>query len=494
MSVAEPLNAVLRSPTRHQWRRGYPFLLRFVDACGIVLAVLIANLARFGLDGAESKISGVSGGYANYITLSIVLAVAWWCSLEISASRDFRHLGTGSEEFKRVLQSTISLFGVLAILAYVLGVEVSRGYVAIALPSGVLLLLSGRALARRWFTSARRQGRFLRDLAVVGQPESIGRIVDELRRTPSSGLRPVRGITDRARQHPAEQGDAAVPTVSVGMTATDVLEVVRRDQVDAVAVSGDSGLSRLELRRLSWQLADERISLILSSSITDVAGSRIHTQLVSGTPFMHVSTPRLDGFHGFLKRAFDIVFSGLGLLVLSPLFAVLALLVRLDSAGPAFYRQARIGREGAPFMMYKFRSMVLNAHEMVPEMRSESDGNAVLFKMRRDPRVTRVGAWLRRTSLDELPQLWNVFLGDMSLVGPRPPLGSEVSEYERDTHRRLRATPGITGLWQVEGRSDLSWEESVRLDLYYVENWSLTGDFVLILRTVSAVLKGRGAY
>jgi exopolysaccharide biosynthesis polyprenyl glycosylphosphotransferase len=444
MSVAEPLNAVLRSPTRHQWRRGYPFLLRFVDACGIVLAVLIANLARFGLDGAESKISGVSGGYANYITLSIVLAVAWWCSLEISASRDFRHLGTGSEEFKRVLQSTISLFGVLAILAYVLGVEVSRGYVAIALPSGVLLLLSGRALARRWFTSARRQGRFLRDLAVVGQPESIGRIVDELRRTPSSGLRPVRGITDRARQHPAGQGDAAVPTVSVGMTATDVLEIVRRDQVDAVAVSGDSGLSRLELRRLSWQLADERISLILSSSITDVAGSRIHTQLVSGTPFMHVSTPRLDGFHGFLKRAFDIVFSGLGLLVLSPLFAVLALLVRLDSAGPAFYRQARIGREGAPFMMYKFRSMVLNAHEMVPEMRSESDGNAVLFKMRRDPRVTRVGAWLRRTSLDELPQLWNVFLGDMSLVGPRPPLGSEVSEYERDTHRRLRATPGIT--------------------------------------------------
>lgn len=494
MSVDEGLKGSVTKQRRSMWRRGYPRLLRVVDALVVMLTVVIANFGRFGLDGNDSEIFGISGRYANYGTLSIVLAAAWWCSLEISASRDFRHLGSGSEEFKRVLQATVSLFGVLAILAYVFGVEVSRGYVAIALPTGLVLLLAERVLVRRAFVRARRRGRYLRRLAVVGSEEAIGRIVHDLARTPTSGLLPVGGVVVGAAGPTVPGWGSGLPVSPCEATAGDVLDVVLQSRVDAVAVTGDSGLPQLELRRLSWRLADERVSLILSSSITDVAGSRIHTQLVSGTPFMHVSTPRLDGFQGFLKRASDIVLAGVGLLLLSPLFALLALVVRLDSEGPVLYRQTRVGRDGRPFTMYKFRSMVVGAHAMAAGMQAENEGDGVLFKMRRDPRVTRSGTWLRRASLDELPQLWNVLRGDMSLVGPRPPLATEVSQYELDTHRRLRVTPGITGLWQVEGRSDLSWEESVRLDLYYVENWSLTGDFVLILRTVSAVLKGRGAY
>jgi exopolysaccharide biosynthesis polyprenyl glycosylphosphotransferase len=248
------------------------------------------------------------------------------------------------------------------------------------------------------------------------------------------------------------------------------------------------------MRELGWELEAKSTNLIVAPALTDVAGPRIHARPVAGLPLIQVDYPEFEGRKYAAKRAFDLVVSFLALVVLSPVFLVIAILVRSDSPGPAFYLQERVGLNGKRFRMLKFRSMVVDAETQLPGLLDRTDGNGMLFKLRSDPRVTRVGSALRKHSLDELPQLVNVLLGDMSLVGPRPPLASEVERYDAWAHRRLLVRPGITGLWQTQGRSDLSWEDSVRLDLYYVENWSLTGDIIILYRTVRSVAVAEGAY
>jgi len=226
-----------------------------------------------------------------------------------------------------------------------------------------------------------------------------------------------------------------------------------------------------------------------------VAGPRIHIRPVAGLPFLHVEEPELSGGRRLLKGAFDRAVACTTLLLLLPMMVGLGLAVRLNTAGPVLFRQARCGRGGRPFTMYKYRSMRVGAEAQLQMLLSENEhAEGLLFKIRRDPRVTAVGRWLRRYSLDELPQLLNVAKGDMSLVGPRPPLPSEVARYDGEVHRRLLVKPGLTGLWQVSGRSDLTWEESVRLDLEYVENWSLAMDFMILWKTAFAVMRADGAY
>jgi exopolysaccharide biosynthesis polyprenyl glycosylphosphotransferase len=270
--------------------------------------------------------------------------------------------------------------------------------------------------------------------------------------------------------------------------------VSRKTRTRAVMIAGNLPGGREQIRDLGWKLENSNVELILLSRLTDVAGPRIHLRPVTGLPMVHVDLPQYSGFSYVIKRTGDIISALLGLVVLAPVFATIALAIKLTSAGPVFFRQQRIGVQGTPFTMLKFRSMVVDAEHRLTELRAQSEGNGVLFKMKKDPRVTAVGGFLRRYSLDELPQIINVLRGDMSLIGPRPPLAEEVELYEDRVNRRLLIKPGITGLWQVSGRSDLSWEESVKLDLSYVENWSVTGDFVILLRTVRAVLKRDGAY
>ena len=284
--------------------------------------------------------------------------------------------------------------------------------------------------------------------------------------------------------------------LSVDRSVPAILEVLLRHEVEVVAVTG-GGLSPRLMRALSWELADHSISLILAPALTDIAGPRIHSHPVADLPLIHVSTPRLGGFSAALKRVFDILGAALGLLVISPFMLATAIAIKLDDGGPVFFRQTRVGRENQPFTMIKFRSMVVDAEARLAELEEregQDAGNGVLFKMKDDPRITRVGRILRAYSIDELPQLINVLLGSMSMVGPRPPLASEVERYGTDVLRRLIVKPGITGLWQVGGRSDLDWEESVRLDLYYVENWSIVQDLIIIFRTVRVVLTRDGAY
>jgi len=274
----------------------------------------------------------------------------------------------------------------------------------------------------------------------------------------------------------------------------EVADVVSRYEVDTVAVLPCPELDGPALRRLGWDLEKTQAELLLAPAITEIVGTRVRIRPVCGLPLMHMERPELTGVRRLGKELFDKAAASLGVLILLPALLGIALAVKATSRGPVFFRQERIGRDGQTFSMLKFRSMVTGAHCMVDGMADESDGNGVLFKKRDDPRVTSVGRILRRYSLDELPQLINVIRGDMSLVGPRPPLQTEVDRYGFDMHRRFLVKPGLTGLWQVSGRSDLSWDDSVRIDVRYVENWSLTFDFMILWKTVGAVLRGSGAY
>jgi exopolysaccharide biosynthesis polyprenyl glycosylphosphotransferase len=275
----------------------------------------------------------------------------------------------------------------------------------------------------------------------------------------------------------------------------DVHTAITSLRADTLVIAPTSTLEPTDLRRLSWELEGADVDLVVSPNLTDVAGPRVHLRPVAGLPLLHVEKPEFAGLRRVAKSAFDRTVSLVALVLLAPVCLVIAALVRLDSPGPAFFRQQRVGRGGSTFTLWKFRSMHADAErELEALIESNEHAGSPVFKMRADPRVTRVGRFLRRTSLDELPQLLNVLRGQMSLVGPRPPLPSEVEQYGRHVHRRLLVRPGLTGVWQVSGRSELSWEESVRLDLHYVENWTLWFDISILCRTVRAVARARGAY
>jgi exopolysaccharide biosynthesis polyprenyl glycosylphosphotransferase len=263
---------------------------------------------------------------------------------------------------------------------------------------------------------------------------------------------------------------------------------------DAVAVTSGDATRHNYLRELAWSLESAKVELLVHPGLIEVAGPRMHIRPHVGLPLLHVEQPHFTGWRRIVKRAADLVLTGLGLLVISPLLLLIAAAVKLGDGGPVVFRQTRVGLDGSTFTMYKFRSMRVDAEARLAELRASNPGMGMLFKMQDDPRITWVGKFLRRFSLDELPQLFNVIGGSMSLVGPRPPLPSEVDEYEDHARRRLLVTPGLTGLWQVSGRSLLSWEETVRLDLRYVENWTLTLDLLIMWKTFFAVVAKRGAF
>jgi exopolysaccharide biosynthesis polyprenyl glycosylphosphotransferase len=277
---------------------------------------------------------------------------------------------------------------------------------------------------------------------------------------------------------------------------SDVLVKALELEVDVVAVSSSAGLGQTGLRKLGWALEGTDIDLVVAPGIMDVAGPRVLTRPVQGLPLIHVEAPRFAGPHLVVKGVMDRIGALLAIVLLAPVLLGVALAVRMEDGGPVLFRQERVGRDGRTFAMFKFRSMVIDAETRLPELLDANQGVGPLFKLQQDPRVTRTGELIRRWSLDELPQLLNVLRGDMSLVGPRPPLPREVAEYEVDTRRRLLVNPGMTGLWQINGRSDLSWEEAVRLDLYYVENWTPVLDLMILWRTVHVVLhpSDNGAY
>lgn len=464
--------------------------LRLVDGFVIVWAVAGAYVIRFGTEPTLV----VSGQEVNYAWLSAALSIAWWTMLGAWNSRQSHVLGAGTDEYKRVAAASLWLFGLVAIVSYVFRIDTARGYVGIALPTGLLGLLMARWLLRQHLSVHRQEGRSMSRLMLVGGPSAIAHLASSLERAKHAGYLPIAAYTPGATDGFAVEAESGLPVLGFKPDTASIMEAIDRCSADAVAISAGVQLHPQILRHLGWELAARNVGLIMAPALTDIAGPRIHTQQVAGLPLIHVTTPTLEGGQRVAKRLFDIFVSGLLILLAAPVMAVIACLVKIDSRGPVLFRQERVGKEGNHFKMLKFRSMVENAESQLDELVHRSEGNGVLFKMKSDPRVTRIGRTLRRYSLDEVPQLFNILAGSMSLVGPRPPLPREVEAYEHDVRRRLLVKPGLTGLWQVSGRSNLSWQDSVRLDLYYVENWSLAGDLVILLRTFRAVFTSTGAY
>jgi exopolysaccharide biosynthesis polyprenyl glycosylphosphotransferase len=328
---------------------------------------------------------------------------------------------------------------------------------------------------------------------LLGGPSAVAHLAETLSGAKHSGYLPVAAYVPGGTEL-TTQTIFELPVLGHEANTEQILDAISVCRADSVAISAGVQLHPQTLRHLGWELAARNVGLIMAPALTDIAGPRIHTQQVAGLPLIHVTTPTLEGGQRVAKRLFDLMAAALLIAAFSPVMLIVAALVKLDSRGPVLFKQERVGIDGNVFKMLKFRSMVADAESRLDKLEQHNEGNGILFKMKNDPRVTRVGRSIRKFSLDELPQLFNIFGGTMSLVGPRPPLLREVEKYERDVRRRLLVKPGLTGLWQVSGRSNLSWQDSVRLDLYYVENWSLAGDLLIILRTVRAVFRSTGAY
>lgn len=417
------------------------------------------------------------------------MAVFWAAMLELRRTRDRRVLGSGAKEYRAVVEASALAGGFIAATAVVLDLTGFREFILFALPCGTLMLLASRWSARRWLFAQADSGRALSNVIVVGEPADISYVMRQLHNHAGPSYKVV-GVASTVEASSEAIGEG-IPRV-VGLRYLE--DLIPNVGADAVVVAGQIDGGSSALKELCWKLEQSRTEIIMASTLTNVAGPRINIRPVDGLPLMHVDLPNFSGGHHLVKRAVDIVLSSLALLILAPILLVLVMLIKWDSKGPAIFSQQRVGVNGQPFTMYKFRSMVTNAEEILRELRQQNEGSGLLFKMKDDPRVTKVGRWIRKFSLDELPQIYNVLRGDMSLVGPRPPLPVEVEEYEGHVGRRLYIKPGLTGLWQVSGRSDLDWEEGVRLDLYYVENWSLTGDIMIMWRTLKVMLKPVGAY
>ena len=477
--------------SRPLWESSYAMSLVVADALCVTVALGLAVALRFDPSRATVGVTGTSPlhGVA-YTTVVALLTPLWIAVLAASRCYESRFLGVGSDEFKRVLTGSVRFAALLAFVAFAIQAPISRAFVGVALPAGAVLLLLGRYGVRRVLHRLRRRARCLHRVVVVGTVDEVNHLVQTVRREPYAGFRVV-AVSLAEYEDPGQLEASELPVLG---SPTGVAARLAEVGADTVAVAGTAAMSSRQLRELSWQLEGTGVDLVVAPAITDVTGPRIHIRPVAGLPLLHVEEPTFGGLRYLVKTLIDVGAGLLLLLGLSIPLLVIAVMIRLDSPGPVFYRQERVGRDGRLFRIWKFRTMRVGAEAELSMLAERNEHKGPLFKIRNDPRVTKVGARLRRNSLDELPQLINVVTGSMSLVGPRPPLASEVEQYADHVHRRLFVKPGMTGLWQVSGRSDLEWEEAVRLDLYYVENWSVLLDAMILWKTVAAVAHGRGAY
>ena len=461
------------------WQRRYLRRALLVDVSVGVGAALL-GLLRF-----HAEVPGTP-----YLVLTAALPAAWLLCLAIGRAYEPRFLFVGNDEYRRVINAALWLSAAVVVSSYAVNFELARGYAAITLSVLALATLLGRFLLRQKLHRARQRGECMRPVLVMGYERAVAVLCRQLDRQPHQGMQVVGALLpDRIR--PGALSDVGVP---VAGCFADAAQAVARTGADTVAVLACPELDGQALRRLAWELEKSGTDLIVAPALIDAAGARTTIRPIDGLPMLHVEHPEFSGARRLVKGLIDRTLAAVVLLLAAPVMAFIAIRIRLDSTGPALFRQERVGRDGSRFVLLKFRTMHVDAESRLAALLQQNEGDGVLFKIRDDPRITSVGGFLRRYSLDELPQLFNVLAGQMSLVGPRPPLDSEVARYERDAHRRLVVKPGLTGLWQVSGRSDLSWEESVRLDLRYVENWSLTSDFIILARTLSAVVRSSGAY
>ena len=459
------------------WRRLYTAAL-----VGLDLAVA-AGSAVVGL----TATGGPTVGPASTGPAASAFAAAFVSVLALGRVYEHRFVEHGGQEFRRLSTAVVVVLAASGVLVALAG-EPARGLVLVGAPAAGLGCLVSHLLARQLLTSLRVRGRCGHRVLLIGLERSVAELARTLASAPGAGMQPVAACINRS-------GPGAVEGLPVLGTPAEAVAAITASRADTVLLTAWSDVSEKDLRRLAWALEGSRVQLIVAPRLAEVAVPRLDLRTVAGQALLMVHEPEFTGVRRVAKGALDHLIALTALILLGPVMVAVAVAVKVTSPGPVLFRQERVGKRGTSFRMTKFRSMYIDAEQRLAELADSNEhGGGPLFKMRHDPRVTPVGRFIRRFSLDELPQLFDVLARTMSVVGPRPPLPREVASYEKDVHRRLLVKPGITGLWQVSGRSDLSWEESVRLDLSYVENWSLGLDLSIIARTVAAVLASRGAY
>ncbi|WP_018349106.1 sugar transferase [Longispora albida] len=424
-----------------------------------------------------------------YIVAYLFLPLGWVLVLWGHGAYDRRYLGVGSDESKRVLRAFWTAVAVVSFTVMSTKTDASRMSVGVVLLLGLILLLIARVLARRVLYSLRARGRCVQRVLLVGAlPEAL-EVHTVISRNVEAGMAPV-GLYLTEGYGAARGVETPVPVYA----NRDLVELVRELGADTIAVCGAAGADSADLRRLAWQLEGTGIDLVVAPQLTDIAGPRVHIRPVEGLPLLHVEEPTLSGIGWVAKNLMDRVAAALGLIILSPVLLAIGIAIKInDPKGPVIFRQRRLGLQSRNFKVWKFRTMYVDAEARLATLVDQNESDGLLFKIKDDPRVTPIGRWLRKTSMDELPQLVNILKGEMSLVGPRP-LPAEDGDFLGDVRRRMLVRPGLTGLWQVSGRSDMSWDDAVRLDLYYVDNWSLLLDLRTLWRTVGVVVARRGAY
>lgn len=473
-----------RARARRRQTRG----IALTDLLVLIAAVLVSEFGWLGTQAATIDLQFDVG----YTKFGAGLVLLWWLALHLGGTRGANVLGS-SHEYPRIAQVTVITFGLVAMVSLLLKFNLSRGYVAIAFPLGLVGLLLSRHWWRRWRERRYRAGDLVRKVLVVGRWESAAELTRHFARNRGAGLQ-VTGVwvpTSSHERRSLQVGDRRIAVLGSDEPLESALGL---SAADVVIVCDSDALGHRGLRELTWDLEAAGIELLLSPNLLAVAGSRLGMRSVAGVPFVHVKEPQYAEAGNWPKLLFDRLGAAVLLTLSSPVFLATAIAIKLGSPGPVFYRQERIGRDGEPFSVVKFRSMRERADdELTGLLQAQGRDAAPLFKVEDDPRITSVGRLLRRYSIDELPQLVNVIRGEMSLVGPRPQREEEVALYDDSDWRRLRVRPGMTGLWQVSGRSNVGWEEAIQLDMYYVENWSLLGDLQILSRTVRAVLARDGA-
>lgn len=447
-----------------------------------LLAVIVAGITGFILRWAIPY--SVELNDPTYVSFVIVVVVAWMAVLVLRGAYDTRVLGVGSEEFKRVVGATAMVFAAIALVAFALKLELSRGFVLITFVVGLALLLIVRWSLRAWLRHERRYGHFLHRTVVIGQGDAMSEVVDMLDRDPVAGFTVVDVIDELAGDATEDQLDAWLDEVMARISLQDA---------DTVAVAGSPAMGPRVIQRLAWRLEGPRVDLLVAPTIGDVAGPRVSMRMAADLPLLHLDEPHLTGPKRAIKRSLDIICGGLLFLLFLPFMIVAAICVKVTSPGPILYFQERVGRGGQIIRIAKLRTMYVGSDQIRDEIIGVPD-EGILERYRTDPRITGVGRFLRRWSIDEMPQVAAVVAGSMSLVGPRPVLLDEVPLLGDADHRRHLTKPGLTGLWQVSGRKTTDWEERMRLDLEYIENWSPALDLVIVAKTVKAVLEGDGAY
>ena len=417
---------------------------------------------------------------------SAVIAL-WIILLAACGSYSLAHLQTGASEYQRVGAATAFTAGALSITCYLADIELSRTYFVLVFSFGLPALLVGRFIRRQVLNRLRARGIMPSQVILAGSTRHVDDIAAVLRRERWLGYSVIGALTPED----IVETPRGIPVLG---RVRDTADLVQDLDLYAVVFTEGAFPSSADFRRMAWELEQHSIEMIVVPALTDISAERITPRPVAGLPLVFVERPQAQQAGRWVKRLFDIVGSSILLLLAAPIVAITALAVKIEDRGPVFFRQVRVGRFGNEFTCLKIRSMCVNAEERLAELAARNEGAGVLFKMTRDPRITRVGQLIRRFSIDEIPQFWNVLRGDMSLVGPRPALPREVAQYDPDAARRLQVRPGLTGLWQVSGRSNLSWDDTVRLDLYYVDNWSVMQDLMILARTAKAVLGSSGAY